>query len=276
MSEFKKGKLYIVPTPIGNLADMTFRAVDILKSVSIIGAEDTRTSAKLLKHYEIGTQMISYHKFNERSRIEKMLGILRSGEDVAIISDAGTPGISDPSSLLISKVLEADFKVETLPGATAFVPALIGSGLNCERFCFHGFLPDKISAKMGLLHYIIDDPFTQIFYEAPHRLFKTLNLLLDVLGNRKIALAREISKLHETFYRSTLHEITSKPELIKLKGEFVIVLEGAFEEEITDAQLIKMLQERLNEGESKKNAVKIVMTKTGIARNRIYDLAIQL
>lgn len=137
-----RGKLYIVPTPIGNLGDMTFRADEILKSVTLIGAEDTGTSGKLLNPFQIDTPMLSYHKFNERSRAEKFLNLLLNGEDVAIISDAGTPGISDPSLLLISKVIEADFKVETLPGATAFIPALVSSGLNCKHFCSHGFLLD--------------------------------------------------------------------------------------------------------------------------------------
>ena len=276
MNEMKKGKLYIVPTPIGNLGDMTFRAVEILKTVKIIGAEDTRTSAKLLKHYNINTQMISYHKFNERSRVGKFLNYLINGKDVAIISDAGTPGISDPSSLLISEVLNAGFDVETLPGATAFVPALISSGLNCERFYFIGFLPDKEKEKQHLLQELKTIGSTLIFYESPHRLHKFLNMIFSVFGNRKIAIGRELSKMHETYHRTTLEKVVAKPEMIVLKGEFVIVMEGAALKDYSDLELIEMLQTELSQDKSKKDAIKAVIEKTDISKNRIYDLSLKL
>ncbi|MCD6176394.1 MAG: 16S rRNA (cytidine(1402)-2'-O)-methyltransferase, partial [Candidatus Cloacimonetes bacterium] len=165
----KKGILFIVPTPIGNLADITFRAVDVLKKVSLIGAEDTRNSKKLLNHYNIETPMISYHKFNERKRVDQLLDKLQNGEDIAIISDAGTPGISDPSSIIIKEAIANDLKVEVLPGATAFIPAIIASGLNCERFQFIGFLPEKNKTRDILLESIKKNENTLIFYEAPHK-----------------------------------------------------------------------------------------------------------
>ena len=272
----KYGKLIIVPTPIGNLADMTFRTIEVLKKVALIGAEDTRTSAKLLRHYQIKTPIISYHKFNERSRVEKFLGKLRNGEDVAIISDAGTPGISDPASIIIKAAIENNIKVETLPGATAFIPALVSSGLDSERFYFAGFLPEKKSGKSNLLKELINIKDTLIFYEAPHRLLKFFSSLEEAFGNRKIVIAREISKLYETYYRTTIDEVLENPEIITLKGEFVIIVEGAQEKEYSDAELTEMLQAELGKGESKKDAVKKVQEITGKAKNRIYNLALSL
>ncbi|MBC8416014.1 MAG: 16S rRNA (cytidine(1402)-2'-O)-methyltransferase [Candidatus Cloacimonetes bacterium] len=272
----KTGILYIVPTPIGNLADMTFRAVKILKNVALIGAEDTRTSAKLLKHYQIKTPMISYHKFNERSRVEKFLDKLNNGEDVAIISDAGTPGISDPASIIIKDAIENDIKVETLPGATAFIPALVSSCFNTERFYFAGFLPEKKSDKDTLLKELINIEDTIIFYEAPHRLVKFLSRLREVFGNRKIVIARELSKLYETYYRTTIEEVLANPDMITLKGEFVIIVEGAQKKEYSDAEIVEMLQTELDKGESKKDAIKKVQEITGEPRNRIYNLALCL
>lgn len=276
MGEFIKGRLYIVPTPIGNLGDMTFRAVETLKAVTMIGAEDTRTSSKLLKHYEIGTPMFSYHKFNERSRVDKVLDLLGNGEDVAIITDAGTPGISDPSSILISEVLKKDFDVETLPGATAFVPAIVSSGLNCNRFHFIGFIADKEKNKIELLDDLKNEKSTLIFYESPHRLHKFLNQLLEAFGNRKIAIGRELSKLHETYYRTTLKKVTHSPEMITLKGEFVIVVEGAIAVDMNDEEICDLLKKELDDGKSKKAAVKIVCENTGVKRNRAYELALKL
>ncbi len=272
----KNGILYIVPTPVGNLADMSFRAVEVLKSISIIGAEDTRTSAKLLKHYQISTPMTSYHKFNERSRVEKFLDKLKNGEDVAIISDAGTPGISDPALIIIKAAIKNDIKVETLPGATAFIPALVSSGLNCERLYFAGFLPEKKSEKDNLLKELINIKDTLIFYEAQHRLIKFISSLKEAFGNRKIVIARELSKLYETYYRTTIDEVLANPDMITLKGEFVIIVEGAQEKEYSDAELAEMLQTELDKGESKKNAVKNVVERSRVSKNRIYDIALKL
>jgi 16S rRNA (cytidine1402-2'-O)-methyltransferase len=272
----KTGILYIVPTPIGNLADMTFRAIEILKNVALIGAEDTRTSSKLLKHYGISTTLISYHKFNERSRVEKFLDKLKNGEDVAIISDAGTPGISDPASIIIKAAIENDIKVETLPGATAFIPALVSSGLGPERFYFAGFLPEKKSEKDNLLRKLINIKDTLIFYEAPHRLLKFFSSLKEEFGNRKIVVARELSKLYETYYRTTIDEVLANPDMITLKGEFVIIVDVAQEKDYSDAELAEMLQIELSKGKSKKDAIKKVQELTGVSKNRIYSLALKL
>jgi 16S rRNA (cytidine1402-2'-O)-methyltransferase len=272
----KDGILYIVPTPIGNLADMTFRAVEILKNVALIGAEDTRTSSKLLKHYGVSTPMISYHKFNERSRVEKFLDKLKNGEDVAVISDAGTPCISDPALIIIKAAVENDIKVETLPGATAFIPALVSSGFNTERFYFTGFLPEKKSEKDNLLRELVNIKDTLIFYEAPHRLIKFLSGLKEVFGNRKIVIARELSKLYETYYRTTIDEVLATPDMITLKGEFVIIVEGAEEKEYSNAELTELLQIELSKGKSKKDAIKKVQELTGVSKNKIYNLALEL
>ncbi len=270
----KTGILYIVPTPIGNLADITFRAVDILKTVSIIGAEDTRNSKKLLNYYNIETQMISYHKFNERKRVEQLIGKLQNGDDIAIISDAGTPGISDPSSIIINEAIASDIKIEVLPGATAFIPALVASGLNCERFQFIGFLPEKNKTRDAILKNIKDNENTLIFYEAPHKLQKIIQTLFNVLGDRKVVLAREISKIYETYYRTSIKEIIEKPEQIMTKGEFVILVEGSTKRIIPDNELKDKIGILLKNGESKKKAIKLVAEETGEQKNRIYKLAI--
>ena len=272
----KKGILFIVPTPIGNLADITFRAVDILKKVTLIGAEDTRNSKKLLNHYKIETPMISYHKFNERKRVDKLLTKLQNGEDIAIISDAGTPGISDPSSIIIKEAINSGLKVEVLPGATAFIPALIASGLNCEIFQFIGFLPEKNKTRERLLENIKNNENTLIFYEAPHKLQKFFQYLFDHLGDRKISIVREISKIYETHYSSTLKNIIKEPEQIMAKGEFVIIVEGSQKSVISDSNLKNKLIKLLENGETKKTAVKLVTKETGEQKNRIYQLALEL
>ncbi|HHE37924.1 MAG TPA: 16S rRNA (cytidine(1402)-2'-O)-methyltransferase [Candidatus Cloacimonetes bacterium] len=272
----KKGILYIVPTPIGNLEDITLRAIKVLRSVSLIGAEDTRNSGKLLKKYEIKTPMFSYHKFNERARVEKILNLLKNGEDVAIISDSGTPGISDPSNIIIKSAIENKIKVETLPGATAFVPAFVSSGFDTERFYFIGFLPDKKSQKDKILHKLKPIEDGLIFYEAPHRLEKFFNEIRKIFGNRKVVIAREISKIYETYDRITIDEYLKNPEIIVLKGEFVIIIEGAKPKNYENQELLKMLKDLIGKGESKKNAVKKVQEITGEPKNKIYNLSLQL
>ena len=272
----KTGILFIVPTPIGNLADMTFRAVDVLKHVSLIGAEDTRTSKKLLNHYNIENQMISYHKFNERKRVDQLIYKLQNGDDIAIISDAGTPGISDPSSIIISEAINSGFQVEVLPGATAFIPALVASGLNCERFQFIGFLPEKNKTREILLDNIKENENTLIFYEAPHKLHKFFQKLYNHLGDRKITVVREISKIYETFNRTTLKSIIDQPEQIVLKGEFVVIVEGAKKKDISNEELKDKLIKLIKNGETKKTAVKLVSDETGEFKNRIYQIALEL
>lgn len=219
-------KLYLVPTPVGNLEDMTFRAVNLLKSVDCILAEDTRTSAVLMKHYDIGTPLVSHHKFNEHKTSENIADRILGGENFALVTDAGTPGISDPGFLLVRTCVEKGVDVECLPGATAFVPALVNSGLPCERFTFEGFLPQK-KGKNKKVQDLAEEERTMIFYESPFRLVKTLELFAQYFGEeRQACVSREISKIHEENFRGTLKDCIEHFSQKDVKGEIVIVVEG--------------------------------------------------
>lgn len=219
-------KLFIVPTPIGNLEDMTFRAIRILKEVDLILAEDTRTSAFLMKHYDIKTPMISHHKFNEHKTVEHVVQRILSGQQVALISDAGTPAISDPGFLIVRTCVENDVAIECLPGATAFVPALVSSGLPNDRFCFEGFLPQK-KGRQTRLKSLASETRTMVFYESPFRLVKTLTQLAEVFGpERKASVSREISKFYEETRRGTLEELAQHFTEKVPKGEIVLIVAG--------------------------------------------------
>lgn len=221
------GKLYIVPTPVGNLEDMTFRAVSVLKSAGLILAEDTRTSSVLLKHYDIHGRLESHHKFNEHKTVSMIKDRILGGLDVALISDAGTPGISDPGFLLVRTCVQEGIEVETLPGATAFVPALVSSGFPCDRFCFEGFLPVKKGRRTRLAE-LAAETRTMVFYESPYRLVKTLEQFAEVFGpQRGCSVAREISKVHEEHRRGSLSEVAAWYAGHQPKGEIVIIVEGA-------------------------------------------------
>jgi 16S rRNA (cytidine1402-2'-O)-methyltransferase len=220
------GILYIVPTPVGNMEDMTFRAVRILKEVDLVLAEDTRTSGILLKHYDIRNQLMSHHKFNEHGTSAGIVGRLLAGENVALISDAGTPGISDPGFFLVREAVRAGVEVQCLPGATAFVPALVSSGLPCDRFAFEGFLPQK-KGRQTKLQSLAAEERTMIFYESPYRVLKTLQQFAEVFGaERQVSVCREISKVHEESVRGTLAEAIAHFTEHEPRGEFVIVLAG--------------------------------------------------
>mgnify|MGYP003369848381 FL=1 len=221
------GKLYIVPTPVGNLEDMTFRAVSVLKEADLILAEDTRTSSVLLKHYDIHGRLESHHKFNEHRTVSVIKERILAGLNVALISDAGTPGISDPGFLLVRTCSEEGIAVETLPGATAFVPALVSSGYPCDRFCFEGFLPVKKGRQTRLSELALETR-TMIFYESPYRLVRTLEQFAEFFGaDRRCSVAREISKLHEEHRRGTLEEVAQWYKENEPRGEIVIIVEGA-------------------------------------------------
>lgn len=224
---FKKmGILYVVPTPVGNMEDMTFRAIRILKEADLILAEDTRTSGILLKHYEIKNAMQSHHKFNEHKTVEGIVNRIKAGETVALISDAGTPGISDPGFLVVRECVKNGIEVQCLPGATAFVPALVSSGLPDERFCFEGFLPQK-KGRMTRLNALAEEPRTMIFYESPYRLLKTLTQFQEIFGaDRPVSVCREISKVHEESVRGTLQEVVAHFTATEPRGEIVIILAG--------------------------------------------------
>ena len=226
------GILYIVPTPVGNMEDMTFRAVRILKEVDLVLAEDTRTSGILLKHYEIKNALMSHHKFNEHGTSAGIVSRLLAGENVALISDAGTPGISDPGFFLVREAVRAGVEVQCLPGATAFVPALVSSGLPCDRFAFEGFLPQK-KGRQTKLQSLKDEERTMIFYESPFRLVKTLQQFAEVYGgDRQVSVSREISKVHEESVRGSLDEVIAHFKEKEPKGEIVIVLAGRSEKEV--------------------------------------------
>lgn len=220
------GKLYIVPTPVGNLEDMTMRAIKVLKEVDFILAEDTRTSGVLLKHFEISTPMQSHHKFNEHENVSAVVDRIEGGATVALISDAGTPGISDPGFLISRECRKRSIIVECLPGATAFVPALVASGLPCDKFVFEGFLPIK-KGRATRLSMLADDERTSVIYESPHRLQRTLRQLAEAMGEeRDAAVCREISKLHETIHRGTLKELSEYFTANQPRGEIVIIIAG--------------------------------------------------
>lgn len=219
-------KLYLVPTPIGNLEDITLRAIRILKEVDLILAEDTRTSKPLLNHFEIKTPLQSHHLFNEHQTVERIVQEIKSGATIALITDAGTPAISDPGFLLVRECIKNDVEVETLVGATAFVPALVNSGLPSDRFCFEGFLPHK-KGRQTRLESLVEQERTMVFYESPHRLIKTLSSFQDYFGkDRKASVSREISKFYEENKRGTIEELLAYFSAKKVKGEIVIVVEG--------------------------------------------------
>jgi len=226
-----EGKLYLVPTPIGNLEDITFRAVRILKEADIILAEDTRTSAPLLKHFGIDKKMFSHHQHNEHKSVTEIVRFLKEGKQVALISDAGTPAISDPGYLLVREALKHDLKVECLPGATAFVPALVNSGLPSDRFTFEGFLPVK-KGRQTRLKELAQEERTMIFYESPHRILKTLEDLIAYFGDeREASVSRELTKMFEETVRGKLSEIKTHYETHILKGEFVLCVSGYIQTE---------------------------------------------
>lgn len=221
-----EGKLYIIPTPVGNLEDMTFRAIRILKEVDLILAEDTRTTSFLLKHFEIVNKMQSYHKFNEHKAVSHIVERMKAGESIGLVSDAGTPGISDPGFLISRECIKAGIEVECLPGATAFVPALVASGIPCDKFFFEGFLPQK-KGRMTRLKELAEVEHTIVLYESPYRVLKTFTQLAEYMGDeREAAACREISKLYEEIVRGTLKELIDHFSKNDPKGEFVLIIGG--------------------------------------------------
>ena len=237
------GKLFMVPTPVGNLSDMTPRAIEVLNSCSLVLAEDTRTSGVIMKHFGITTPLASHHKFNEHDTLEPIVSRLKAGEKIALVTDAGTPGISDPGFLLSRECRRNNIDIETLPGATAFVPALVNSGIPCDRFCFEGFLPPK-KGRATRISEIAQRNITSIIYESPMRLVKTLTQLAEACGDaREASVSREISKLHDTTVRGTLKELIEYFTANNPKGEIVIVLSGVQTEDAKPRHKNKYRQE---------------------------------
>jgi len=226
MSTVNKGKLFLVPTPVGNLNDITIRALDVLKKVDLIACEDTRRSGQLLQHFGIATKKISYFEHNETKRIPQILELLHNGSSVAVISDGGSPGLSDPAYRIVAAAIEDGIVVEALPGANALIPALTASGLPTDRFFFEGFLPVKPGRRRRRLEQLRDYPHTLLIYESVHRIKKTLADIAEVFTDRPICIAREISKIHEAYYRGTASEAANALRDEELRGEFVIVIAG--------------------------------------------------
>lgn len=273
------GKLYLCATPIGNLEDMTYRVIRTLGEVDLIAAEDTRNSIKLLNHFEIKTPMTSYHEYNKIEKGQKLVEKLQSGMNIALITDAGTPGISDPGEELVKMCYEAGIEVTSLPGAAACITALTLSGLSTRRFCFEAFLPTDKKEKQAVLKELVDETRTIVMYEAPHRLVKTLQELLENLGNRRITVCRELTKKHETAFVTTLEEAIQYYEANDPKGECVLVMEGRSREELRQEEVSKWeemsieehMELYLGQGIDRKEAMKKVAKDRGISKRDVYQ-----
>ncbi|KZL89985.1 16S rRNA (cytidine(1402)-2'-O)-methyltransferase [Clostridium magnum] len=280
----ENGKLYLVPTPIGNLKDITLRALEVLESVDIVAAEDTRQSIKLLNHFNIKKTLISYHQHNEYGKSENLIERLKEGKNIALVSDAGTPGISDPGSVIVSKCIEEGIDFEVLTGATAVTTALVYSGMDTTKFIFRGFLPRENKDRRVVIEELKNRKETLIFYEAPHRLKETLLFLNENFGNRKIAICRELTKLHEEILRFTLEEALTYYAEKNIKGEFVLVLEGKSEEDILteersrweDLSIEDHIKSYIDEGLNKKDAVKKVAKDRKLSKSEVYKYSIEL
>lgn len=268
-SQSNNGKLYLIPTPIGNMEDITLRAISTLKEVDVIFAEDTRITNILLTKHNINKKVYSCHKYSEEKNKEKIIKLLLEGKNIAIVTDRGTPLISDPGSVIVNYAIENNIDVISLPGPSALLPALNMSGLSNERFLFYGFLNTKEQKIKKELDSIKDLPYTIIFYESPHRLQKTLTIMKDSLGNRKISIAREISKLHEEIFRGTINEAINAYETVK--GEIVIILEGKKEQIEKEINYELEVEKLIKEGCSTKDAVKQIATKYNISKNKLYN-----
>ena len=274
-----QGKLYLCATPIGNLEDITFRVLRTLKEVDLIAAEDTRNSIKLLNHFDIHTPMTSYHEYNKIEKAQGLIRKMQEGCNIALITDAGTPGISDPGEDLVRMCYEAGIEVTSLPGAAACITALTLSGLSTRRFAFEAFLPSDKKERQAVLSELVDETRTIILYEAPHRLVKTLKELRDTLGNRKMTLCRELTKKHETAFASTIDDILKFYETQEPKGECVLVIEGKSRMELLarerarfeELSIEEHMQQYLDQGMDKKEAMKAVAKDRGVSKRDIYQ-----
>ena len=279
MDEFRKGKLYLCATPIGNLEDMPVRAIRVMKEADVIAAEDTRNSIKLINHFQIDTPMTSYHEFNKYDKAKVLVDRMLKGETVALITDAGTPGISDPGEELVKQCIEADIEVISVPGPAACINALIISGLPTRRFCFEAFLPADKKERTAILEELKEETRTIIVYEAPHHLCRTLKQLYETLGNRKITLCKELTKRYENAFATTLEEAMAFYDSNEPKGEYVLVIEGKsradIEAEKRDSFSSMAIEEHmelyLSKGMDKKEAMKQVAKDRGISKRDVYQ-----
>ena len=266
------GKLYIVATPIGNLEDLTLRALRILKEVDVVAAEDTRHSLRLLNHYGISKQIVSYWGEREKVRAEETISLLKAGKDVALISDAGTPGIADPGSVLIRRAWEEGIKAEAIPGPSAVIAALSVSGFRAEEFVFSGFLPAKRPRRRKMLEDLSLEKRTIVFYEAPHRILESFNDIAEIFGKRNAFLVREMTKMHEEMLKGDAVNIRDRLQETVLAGEYVIVIEGRREEEnLSEEEALGEIQALMKKGLGRKDAVKRVAAEYGLSRKELYD-----
>lgn len=284
MEKDKKGTLYIVGTPIGNLGDITIRAIETLKSVDVILAEDTRQTLKLLNHFNIQKHLVSYHRHNEDEKIKNVVDFLDSGKDLALVSDAGMPVISDPGQNLIKYLVANNYNIVTIPGVTAVITAIVKSGLDSTRFTFEGFLSINKKQRKQRLESLKNEERTMVFYEAPHKLLATLKDVYEVFGKRNICIARELTKLHEEYIHTTFEEAISKIEQFGIKGEIVLLIEGkdlsVLEQEIKEKQnkidSVTLVKEYMSKGISKKEAIKQVAKQKGVTKNEVYQECIDI
>lgn len=277
------GKLYLCATPIGNLEDITYRVVRTLNEVDLIGAEDTRNSIKLLNHFDIKTPMTSYHEFNKYDKAKQLVEIMKEGKNIAIITDAGTPGISDPGEEVVRQCFEAGIQVTSLPGPAACITALTMSGQKTRRFCFEAFLPKDKKEKVAVLEELKNETRTIIIYEAPHRLARTLKELRETLGNRQLTLCRELTKKYEEADKTTIDRAIEKYNEKEPRGEYVLVIEGKSQEEIQEENKQKWesmtieehMEYYISQGNDKKSAMKLVAKDRGVSKRDIYNQLIK-
>lgn len=277
------GKLYLCATPIGNLEDITYRVVRTLNEVDLIGAEDTRNSIKLLNHFDIKTPMTSYHEFNKYDKAKQLVEMMKEGKNIAIITDAGTPGISDPGEEVVRQCFEAGIQVISLPGPAACITALTMSGQKTRRFCFEAFLPKDKKEKVAVLEELKNETRTIIIYEAPHRLARTLKELRETLGNRQLTLCRELTKKYEEADKTTIDQAIEKYNEKEPRGEYVLVIEGKSQEEIQEENKQKWesmtieehMEYYISQGNDKKSAMKLVAKDRGVSKRDIYNQLIK-
>lgn len=285
MSENKdRGILYICGTPIGNLEDITLRSLKILKEVNLIAAEDTRHTLKLLNHYQINTKVTSYYEYNKFKKAPYLVEILKNGQDIALVSDAGMPGISDPGYVLIDLALKNNIKIIPVPGVSALITALVVSGLPTDKFVFEGFLPRKIKERKRYFKSIENEERTIIFYEAPHRLKKALKDMLEILGDRKVVIARELTKLYEEIIRGKLSQVLTEISTKEVKGEITLIVQGGIKKKensstdflIKECIIEEYLKKLKNQGYSNKEIIKITQEKLNIPKNLIYKKLLEM
>lgn len=278
------GKLFLVGTPIGNLKDITLRALEVIKESDIVAAEDTRQTIKLLNYFNIKKTMISYHKFNENDKSLDIIDEIESGKKIALVTDAGMPGISDPGSVIVKKCIEKNIEFEVIPGATALITGLVYSGLDSSKFVFRGFLPRGNKERREIIEEIKDYRDSIIFYEAPHRLKSTLSFLLQEIGDRKVAICKELTKLYENILRGNISEILEYYEKNNPRGEYVIVMEGKSDEEIEnekkstweDMTVEEHIKNYMEKGFSKKDAIKLTAKDRGVSKSEIYKASLDI